>query len=271
LKIGVIIKAVDDLGKCGGAHMMNLSKFLLITSLVFLLGCNRNNGDDHPVRGDTSPEITEGPASQIGSGSEGDVDSGENDLPTLSDIKSVKVLMRSDNPRDGFKAEIVYNKTEPENTDYLYEWKVNGEDIPGANEKELDWQEGFKKGDTISVSVTPYNNLGQGVVSAEGSFRIPDSPPVITSEPVTSVQNGKFSYAVVAVDPDGDSLDFSLKHAPRGMTIEPATGLINWEYGEKDAGVYKVTVIVTDSDGARAVQELTLSIHPSGSASEEAQ
>ncbi|MFI5324171.1 MAG: Ig domain-containing protein [Thermodesulfobacteriota bacterium] len=249
--------------------MTNFSKYLIIAALVLLSGCNRNSGNEQPVRKEASTEATQEPVTESESGPEADIETAENALPTLSDIKSIKVLAHSDNPRDGFRVEIEYGKHEPESMGYLYEWKVNGQSIPGANENELDWQDGFKKGDEITVSVTPYNSLGQGTSSAEGRFRIPNSPPVITSEPDTSFQDGKFSYAVVAEDPDGDPLDYSLKNAPRGMTIEPATGLIVWEYGEKDEGEYKVTVIVTDSDGARAVQELTLSIHPQGRASEE--
>jgi hypothetical protein len=143
--------------------------------------------------------------------------------------------------------------------------------MPGAGENELDLQEGFKKGDEISVSVTPYNSLGQGAMSAEGSFRIPNSPPVITSWPDMSFQDWKFSYQVEASDSDGDTLDYSIKNAPKSMTIESATGLIVWEFSDKDVGEYKITVIVTDSDGARAIQELTLSVNPQGAASDETQ
>ena len=46
------------------------------------------------------------------------------------------------------------------------------------------------------------------------------------------------------------------------VTIEPATGLIVWEYGEDDAGEYKVTVVAADSEGASVSQELTLTIAP---------
>ena len=46
------------------------------------------------------------------------------------------------------------------------------------------------------------------------------------------------------------------------MTIEPATGLIVWDYGEQDAGTYTVTIVVSDSEGAKASQDLTLSIDP---------
>lgn len=253
--------------------MRNVFKYLLITALVLLIGCSRDKRDES-VNEEASPEVTEEPATGTGTGSEEEAPESGNavsDIPSLSDIRSVKILMPSDNPRDGFKTEIDYDKSQTGNTDFIYEWKVNGSEITGANEGELKWQEGFKKGDTITVTVTPYNDLGQGATSAEGSFRIPNSPPVITSQPDTSFEKGKFSYTVEAQDPDGDSMDFSLKNAPKGMTIEPATGLIVWEYDEKEAGDYKVTVIVTDSEGARAVQDLTLSIHPQGSTAGEAQ
>ncbi len=244
--------------------MRSSLKCLLMLALLVSPGCKR---DEHakPERVGTPAEITDEPAVETGDapdeGSE-DVDYQEPAIPSLSGIRSVKIATISDNPRDGFKADIEHTGEVDESAGYLYEWKLNGKDITGADGEKLEWREEFKKGDTINVAVTPYSDLGQGAVSAEGSFRIPNSPPVITSEPDTSFKEGKFSYIVEAEDPDGDSFDFSLKNAPRGMTIEPAAGLILWEYGEKDAGDYKVTVIVTDSEGAKASQELTLSINP---------
>ena len=47
------------------------------------------------------------------------------------------------------------------------------------------------------------------------------------------------------------------------MTIEPATGYISWNYGEEDAGEHVIIILVTDSDGASTMQELTLSIDSS--------
>ena len=117
------------------------------------------------------------------------------------------------------------------------------------------------------MSVTPYSDLGQGAVTAGGTFTIPNSPPVISSEPSASYSDGRFTYTVLAEDPDGDPIDFTLRGAPPGMTIEPATGLIVWEYGEGDAGEYKVTVVAADSEGASVSQELTLTI-ASGSGEE---
>jgi len=248
--------------------MTGALKYLLIIALIFFLGCERENGDE-PLTDQSAPEVAEKPVMEtevVPEDVSQDTGYSEPSVPSLAEIKSVKVRMLSADPKDGFVAEIEYDGGPEGNTSFIYEWKQNGSDLTGANEEKLEWREGFKKGDAITVAVTPYSDLGQGAFSAEGSFKIPNSPPVITSEPDTSFEEGRFSYIVEAHDPDGDSIDFRLKNAPRGMTIEPAAGLIIWEYGEKDAGDYKVTVIVTDSEGAESMQELTLSIHPRDSA-----
>lgn len=247
--------------------MTGALKYLLIIALIFFLGCKGENGDE-PLTDQSAPEVTEEPVTEtedIQEEESADAEYSQPSLPSLAEIKSVKVRMLSADPKDGFVAEIEYDGSPEGNTSFIYEWTHNGSDLTGANEEKLEWREGFKKGDEITVAVTPYSDLGQGVFSAGGSFNIPNSSPVITSEPDTSFEEGRFSYIVVAHDPDGDPIDFRLKNAPRGMTIEPAAGLIIWEYGEKDAGDYKVTVIVADSEGAETMQELTLSIHPQGS------
>lgn len=247
-----------------GSRMTDALKYLLIITLIFFLGCKGEDGDES-LTDQSAPEVTEEPVTETEDVQEeesADAEYSQPSLPSLAEIKSVKVRMLSADPKEGFIAEIEYDGGPEGNTSFIYEWKHNGNDLTGANEEKLEWREGFKKGDAITVAVAPYSDLGQGAFSAGGSFKIPNSPPVITSEPDTSFEEGRFSYIVEAHDPDGDPIDFRLKNAPRGMTIEPAAGLIIWEYGEKDAGDYKVTVIVADSEGAESMQELTLSIHP---------
>lgn len=253
--------------------MTTFLKCFLVITFFLLPGCRGDKGDE-PATEVSAPEVTDEPDTAAEDAPEEesfDTEVSEPSIPSLSDIKSVKINMLSDSPRDGFEAEVEFGGGSGGDTEVIYDWKHNGDDITGAHDRKLEWREGFKKGDTITLSVTPYSDLGEGAASAVGSIRIPNSPPVITSEPDTSFEEGRFSYIVQAEDPDGDPMDFSLRNAPKGMTIEPAAGLILWEYGEKDAGDYKVTVIVMDSEGAKSEQELTLSIHPQGSAAEGAE
>ena len=253
--------------------MMNALRFslmILLALLLFVPGCSRDETPSEPDEaeissvdaGDEMDGTYEEEGEEDGLEAAGDFDAPAPDLPSLAKIRSVSVETITGNPRDGFKAVIRFEGAQNSDIRYIYDWTVNGSDISGEIEETLPWQEGFKRGDLIGVSVTPYSDLGQGAVTAGGAFTIPNSPPVISSEPSASYSDGRFTYTVLAEDPDGDPVDFTLRGAPPGMTIEPATGLIVWEYGEGDAGEYKVTVIAADSEGASVSQELTLTIAP---------
>src|SRR5208337_3689622 len=57
-----------------------------------------------------------------------------------------------------------------------------------------------------------------------------DQPPVIISQPVTGVGPGQeYLYPVQALDPDGNPLTYTLTQYPEGMTIDAASGLIQWQ------------------------------------------
>ena len=66
---------------------------------------------------------------------------------------------------------------------------------------------------------------------------------------------------MIAADPDvGDTLSY-FTVAPTGMTIDPATHLINWTPGAAGpVGDHAVTVIVQDSDGLAAIQDFTVTV-----------
>ena len=57
----------------------------------------------------------------------------------------------------------------------------------------------------------------------DGTWKVVNGPPVITSVPpvAASLKEPIYVYAVVAKDPDGDAVAFSLKEGPSGMTVDP--------------------------------------------------
>jgi streptogramin lyase len=80
-------------------------------------------------------------------------------------------------------------------------------------------------------------------------------PPEITSNPVTKATEGTaYFYQVVAKDPEGHKLTYSLPTAPTGMWIDSATGKIHWLPAFGTVGTHSVTVAVTD-DGNLATQQ----------------
>jgi choice-of-anchor A domain-containing protein/RHS repeat-associated protein len=87
-------------------------------------------------------------------------------------------------------------------------------------------------------------------------------PPQITSRPSGLVVAGKvFDYQVIAVDPDGDSLSYSLRSPTGNMAITSA-GHFSWLPDINSVGrIYTVEIVVKDSLGAEAIQTLALPVN----------
>jgi len=253
--------------------MKLITGLLLISSFSVLVSCSGNNNDQ---KKSTESETNNGKEiTQTSTGNEQkNLEAGKSETYTESDIsndtnetenrppriKSIKIETITSSPRDGFRADIVSEDPDGDEVGYIYQWKHNGEEIFGATEDTLDWHDDFHKGDKLTIDVIPYDDEAEGIWKSEGSITIPNSPPVITSTPDNAVSGNKFNYDVIANDPDGDPITFTLKNAPEGMSIETDTGVINWEFTNDDAGDYSMDIVVTDSDGAYAVQNVAFSI-----------
>lgn len=109
----------------------------------------------------------------------------------------------------------------------------------------------------VTVRVTDsVGNVSRQTFTIVVSTESPNRSPVITSRPSLLATLGRvYSYAVVARDPDGDTLTYTLSEKPDGMTIS-ATGVISW--APTTAGTFRITAEVTDGRGGVAVQTFTL-------------
>jgi hypothetical protein len=146
--------------------------------------------------------------------------------------------------------------------DYIriaYQWKKNNEPISGETGETLSHHL-FAKGDKISCQATFSEEETEEVTYQSGVITIANSGPTITSRlSGNNMEEYSFSYTVVAEDPDGDPLEFSLNKAPEGMIIDPSTGTITWEASEDQRkGVYEFEAIASDPEGAKAIQPITL-------------
>ena len=129
---------------------------------------------------------------------------------------------------------------------YRYDWSINGQPAGDGSDR----LSGFKGGDRIAVTVTPFEDEVPGQPRTL-MFDVRNVPPRIVSETGDAKFDGKtFSYQVKAVGQEGDRLTYSLTGAPQGMTINPETGLINWQLTENDYGEHAIQVSVADSKGA---------------------
>ena len=88
-----------------------------------------------------------------------------------------------------------------------------------------------------------------------------NSRPDFTTDPKTRAVVGRqYQYDADAVDPDGDTLTFSLVAGPDGMSVHPETGLVLWKPDAGDIGVHPMTVRVVDGFGLGVDQSVEIAV-----------
>ncbi|MDD2700777.1 MAG: Ig-like domain-containing protein [Sideroxydans sp.] len=90
------------------------------------------------------------------------------------------------------------------------------------------------------------------------------NPPAITSTPgLAATQGLSYAYKVMATDPDGGPLSFSLDKAPPGMTIKTTSDFvawIGWRPTNAQIGVHDLTVRATDPLGLFTTQSWSITV-----------
>src|SRR3546814_18966498 len=82
-------------------------------------------------------------------------------------------------------------------------------------------------GRTVSISNGGTQRLS--VVTGVVAGMLPNTAPVITSEPPASAAIGEtYSYPLAAGDGAGQAIFFGLLAAPEGMTVAREPGLLTW-------------------------------------------
>lgn len=100
---------------------------------------------------------------------------------------------------------------------------------------------------------------GYATQSYSITVRAVNVPPAITSTPLTTATvNQAYSYAVRADDVDGDPLAFRLTVWSGGMSIDAASGLIQWTPADNQQTTHTVTIEVSDGQGGIATQTYSL-------------
>jgi RHS repeat-associated protein len=88
-------------------------------------------------------------------------------------------------------------------------------------------------------------------------------PPLIESTPPALAEVGQaLAYHVVATDPDGDPLAYSLATGPGGMAVDAASGRLSWTPLASQVAVHPVAVEVSDGRGGLATQTFSLTVRP---------
>ena len=142
---------------------------------------------------------------------------------------------------------------------YRYGWEVNGEpvDAEGVSLPTT----GLRLGDVVQARVVASDGSAESDPIDSARVRVINAQPEILSTPGELAKDGVFRYAVEVRDPDSEApLRFSLRSAPQGMSIDPASGEIVWSPSATQAGSHEVQVRVADADGAATIQHFELSV-----------
>lgn len=143
-----------------------------------------------------------------------------------------------------------------------YLWSVNGSPSGAASPNATFPTAGLQKQDSVTVALT----CGDGTAVAGPVISKPvtfgNRPPEIVSTAPDGVVNGVYTYQVVARDPDGDKLVYRLERGPAGITIDAATGLVQWTVpkGAMYTGrnEIQIKISVDDGNGGNASQEFVI-------------
>jgi len=166
------------------------------------------------------------------------------------EISKVAIMPEVFKPGDTLSVEVSGTDIDGDDVSISYEWIKNGE--PAGTEKKIAGT--LRRGDNVSVKITPFDGevYGSPVILKR---EIRNLPPMISEDKKFIVKDDLYTYQVKAVDPDGDTLFYALKSAPRGMTIDQATGMIRWNIPANFEGKASFTVSVSDGNGGEAKQD----------------
>jgi len=233
------------------------------TLFMLIVGCT-GEAPEKPIAGKTSPskrstQVTPSDNKLQGKEASSGPVRTRNSAPTVTSVSIEPELPRKNST---LKARIEASDPDGDTIFFSYQWVKNGDELIGETSETL-VDPSLKKGDKIVLHVSPYDMAGTGEEAISQEIVILNSAPVITSSPKAPKKKlPLYTYQLVAEDPDGDPITFSLSpSSPPGMTIDPQTGLIQWKIGRDGAaGTYTIEIIAADDDEGRCTQKYTLTI-----------
>ena len=179
-----------------------------------------------------------------------------NSPPVIQEVSlEPSVLHAQDHPKVSVKGE----DKDGDSIYYTYQWELNGDPVPEERGEKLE-RAPLKKGDRISVLVTPDDRETLGTPMKSDPVRVVNSPPAIVSSPPTSPEGNLYLYQVQVNDPDQDPITFTLQQGVRGMTIDTKTGLLRWEIRPEDKGAHTLVIEASDNEGAKSIQRYSLGV-----------
>lgn len=141
-----------------------------------------------------------------------------------------------------------------------YQWNLDNVPVPGDGDT-MTLGKG-KRGSWVHVLVTPSDGFADGAWKASPRYQVVNARPVVRSElPKQLTPGRKLVYRIVAEDPDGDPLTYTLTKGPQGMVLAGTT--LEWQVPDEFVGKQVDAVVeISDGSGGRTIQNISMTIQP---------
>ncbi len=141
---------------------------------------------------------------------------------------------------------------------FRYVWYVDNVVVAGDGDSLT--LKGVKRGSWVHVAVTPNDGFADGAWRYSPSHQVVNAPPVVKSSSPTTVPPSRIlTHVIVAEDPDGDPLTYTLAKGPDGVTLSGAT--VTWKISESQLDA-PAEIVIRISDDGGASTDLTLNLTP---------
>jgi len=145
--------------------------------------------------------------------------------------------------------------------DLIYTWSFG--DVNNTTDVGDDSEFTYPDDGSFTVTLTVDDQDG-GVTTQSMVVEVQNVAPIISTNPVVNANQGTlYTYAPQVVDPGDEVFTWSLSPgAPAAMTIDAATGEINWTptYNDYLIGTHAVVLTVDDGDGGIDQQSWTITV-----------
>jgi hypothetical protein len=139
---------------------------------------------------------------------------------------------------------------------FKYQWYIDKVLVPGEGDS-LNLK-GVRRGSSVHVSVTPNDGFTDGAWKYSSRYETVNAPPVVKSKAPTTIPPSRvLTHTIVAEDPDGDPLTYTLDKGTEGMTLVGPT--LTWKVSDEDIGrPAEIVIRISDNQGGETVLTLTL-------------
>ncbi len=178
-----------------------------------------------------------------------------NAMPTVVDVR-----IEPQAPTNGSTVRTVVQAQDPDGDPLTFKYRWHVDDVPVPGETDSFPLKGVKKGSWVHVAVTPNDGISDGAWRYSPRYQVVNAPPVVKSEPPKTIPPSRvLTHTVVAEDPDGDPMTYTLVKGPEGFTLSGAT--LTWKVSDRDLEKpAEVVIRISDDDGASTV--LTMILNP---------